>query len=272
MASNASLRVEKPLPPQRGFLETFRTDLWWVQPAITLAVYGFFIVYVNWAIMTPTGYWFENYLGPVYSPELFGDSPHSWFGPKPGWWPGWLFFSPALLVMWAPAGFRMTCYFYRGSYYKAFWGDPPACGVGEPRKTYWGENTWPLLIQNSHRYFMYVAVMFLPILAHDAWVAMWFPDGNGGKTFGLAAGSVIITINFLLLSSYLFSCHSLRHVIGGYLNQLSRKPVQAKAYSCVSCMNKYHPYFAWSSLLWVLFTDIYIRLLANGIVTDIRFF
>ena len=37
-----------------------------------------------------------------------------------------------------PAGsrrFRLTCYYYRGAYYKAFWADPPACAVGEPRKT-----------------------------------------------------------------------------------------------------------------------------------------
>src|SRR5436190_14008779 len=82
-------------------------------------------------------YFSGNYISPFYSPEILGDSPHSWFGPKPSWWPGWLIFSPALLVLWAPAGFRVTCYYYRGAYYKAFWADPPACTVGEPRKSYW---------------------------------------------------------------------------------------------------------------------------------------
>src|SRR6516164_3500107 len=76
-------------------------------------------------------YYSGPYLSPFYSPELFGASPHSWFGPQPGWWPGWLPFSPALLILWAPGGFRVTCYYYRGSYYKAFWADPPACTVGE---------------------------------------------------------------------------------------------------------------------------------------------
>ena len=76
---------------------------------------------------------FGPYLSPFYSPELFGDSPHSWFGPKPGVWPAWLPFSPALLILPIPGFFRLTCYYYRGAYYKAFWADPPSCTVGEPR-------------------------------------------------------------------------------------------------------------------------------------------
>jgi hypothetical protein len=44
-----------------------------------------------------------------------------------GWWPAALPFSAALLILWAPGGFRFTCYYYRGAYYKAFWQDPTAC-------------------------------------------------------------------------------------------------------------------------------------------------
>ena len=112
-----------------------------------------------------THYTFGPYLSPFYSPELFGTSPHAWFGPKPGWWPAWLPFSPALLILWAPGGFRLTCYYYRGAYYKAFWADPPSCTVGEPRKSYLGERRFPLILQNVHRYFLYLALVFLVILA-----------------------------------------------------------------------------------------------------------
>ncbi len=91
---------------------------------------------------------------------------------------------PLFLVLWAPAGFRLTCYYYRGAYYKAFWADPPACAVGEPRKGYPGENSFPLIMQNIHRYFLYIALLFILILAHDAWKAMWFSDGQGAKHFG----------------------------------------------------------------------------------------
>ena len=105
------------------------------------------------------------------------------------WWPSWLLFSPALLVLWAPAGFRLTCYYYRGAYYKAFWADPPACTVGEPRKGYPGENSFPLIMQNIHRYFLYLALLFILILAYDAWKAMWFSDSSGSKHFGIGVGT-----------------------------------------------------------------------------------
>ena len=61
-------------------------------------------------------------------------------------------FSPALLILPFPGSFRFTCYYYRGAYYKAFWADPPSCSVGEPRKSYLGENSFPLILQNIHRY------------------------------------------------------------------------------------------------------------------------
>ena len=79
------------------------------------------------------------------------------------WWPPFVRYSAAALVLWGPVGFRLTCYYYRGAYYKAFWADPPGCAVGEPRKRYLGERWFPLVIQNIHRYFLYVAVGFIAV-------------------------------------------------------------------------------------------------------------
>jgi len=103
--------------PRRSFGQTMRPDLWWVQPLFVFLGLGAFVVYSTWAALQGRNYYFGPYLSPFYSPEVFGASPHSWFGPKPGWWPAWLLFSPALLVLWAPGGFRLTCYYYRGAYY-----------------------------------------------------------------------------------------------------------------------------------------------------------
>ena len=255
---------------QTAFLQTRRRDSWWAQPLFILVGLGGFIVYSTWAAFQGSHYHAGPYLSPFYSPEIFGDSPHSLLGPKPEWFPGWLPWSPAFLILWAPAGFRLTCYYYRGAYYKGFWADPPACSVGEPRKSYLGENSFPLILQNIHRYFLYLALGFLVFLSYDVWNAMWFNDGPGGNVFGIGLGTLILAANVILLGGYTLGCHSLRHLVGGYLNRFSRVPVRAWAHDCVSCLNRRHMAWAWSSLVMVAFSDIYVRLCAMGIWSDWR--
>ncbi len=141
------------LPAQRPFGVTTRPDAWWLQPLLVFLGFSAFIVYSTWAAFQGVSdmksgtcsYWFggngANYLSPFYSPEFWGTSPHAIFGATlPSWFPAWAPFSPAFLILWIPAGFRFTCYYYRGAYYKAFWADPINCAVGEPRKTFLGEN------------------------------------------------------------------------------------------------------------------------------------
>lgn len=232
---------------------------------------GSFVLYATWAAFQGNHYYFAPYLSPFYSPELLGDSPHSWFGPKPDWWPVWLPFSPALLILWAPGGFRLTCYYYRGAYYKSFWADPPACTVKEPRKSYWGENSLPLILQNVHRYFLYLALPLLVILAFDVWSAMWFYDAKMGTTsFGIGLGTLILAANTGLLAGYTFGCHSLRHLLGGGRDEISKSPACQKLYQCAGCFNRRHMLFAWMSLFMVAFSDIYVRLCSMGIWTDWR--
>jgi hypothetical protein len=258
---------------QRRFGETARRDAWWVEPLVVFLALSTFVVYATWAAFQGDHYAFGPYLSPFYSPELFGDSPHSWFGPKPAAWPGWLPFSPALLILPVPVFFRMTCYYYRGAYYKAFWADPPSCTVGEPRKTYWGESAFPLIVQNAHRYFLYLALVLLLILASDVWKALWFIDpATGQTTFGIGVGTVVLAANVTLLSGYTFSCHSLRHLIGGCTDCVSRTPGGGAAYACVSSLNRKHMLFAWMSLVIVGFSDLYVRLCSMGVWSDFRIF
>jgi hypothetical protein len=230
-----------------------------------------FIVYSTWAAFQGKYYTSGPYLSPFYSPEIFGDSEHSWFGPKPGWWPVWLPFSPALLILWAPGGFRLTCYYYRGAYYKSFWADPPACAVGEPRKSYLGERSLPLVLQNIHRYFLYLALVFLVLLASDVYKALWFKDpATGSVHFGIGVGTLVLLVNVTLLSLYTFGCHSLRHLVGGCIDQLTRAPARKRVYDCVSCLNRRHMNWAWCSLCSVGFSDLYVRLCSMGIWSDWR--
>jgi hypothetical protein len=272
------------IPQPRRFGETMRPDAWWLQPLAVFLGFSAFIVYSTWAAFQGVAdvhnhtcsYWYggngANYLSPFYSPEFWGTSPHA-IGKLPGWWPDWAPFSPAFLILWIPAGFRFTCYYYRGAYYKAFWADPVNCAVGEPRKTFLGERSFPLIIQNVHRYFFYLAVLFIILLSYDAWLGMWFTDAVTGKEhFGIGVGTVVLILNAVFLAMYTFGCHSLRHLIGGFLDTKSKAPSCAKAYNCVSCLNTRHMMWAWISLFWVGFTDVYIRLCATGKIHDYIFF
>ena len=256
---------------QRSFGQTTRRDVWWLQPLVVFLGLSAFVVYSSWAALQGDHYSFGPYLSPFYSPEIFGSSPHNLLGPKPGWWPGWLPFSPALLILWAPGFFRLTCYYYRGAYYKAFWADPPSCTVGEPRKSYLGEHSFPLIVQNVHRYFLYLGLVLLCILARDVWNGMWFADATTGKeTFGIGVGTLVLATNVVLLAGYTLGCHSLRHLAGGFHDQISKAPICAPTYACLSCLNRRHMLWAWLSLFSVMFADVYVRLCSLGIWTDWR--
>jgi hypothetical protein len=263
------LPVAKP-PSARRFGETSRPDRWWVQPLVVFLGLGTFVVYSTWAAFQGDHYRFGPYLSPFYSPELFG-SDHAWFGPKPGWWLSGLPWSPAFLILWAPAGFRFTCYYYRGAYYKAFWADPPSCAVGEPRQSYLGERSFPLVLQNVHRYFLYLALLFIAFLAWDAWESLWFVDPvTGEHAFGIGVGTLVLTGNVVFLGGYTLGCHSLRHLVGGGLDRLSGASLRFTAWRGVSCFNRRHMLWAWMSLVWVGLSDLYVRMCSMGIWSDVR--
>jgi len=142
------------------------------------------------------------------------------------------------------------------------------CAVGEPGfrgKNYRGERKWPLLIQNSHRYFLYLAILFIVLLTWDAIKAF---DFNG--QFGIGVGTLIMVANPILLGLYTFGCHSFRHLIGGRKDVMSDSDLTKKCYDCVTHLNKSHMKWAWISMFYVAFVDLYIRLCASGTITDLR--
>jgi hypothetical protein len=245
---------------------TLRRDAWWIEPLLTALVLGGFGVYSTWAAWAGRNYAWGPYLSPFYSP-LF----------KPSWWP----LSPAFLILGAPLGFRASCYYYRKAYYRAFFLDPAGCAVGEPHRNYRGE-TGLFVLQNVHRFFMYLAVIFIFILAWDAILAMMWPatgvlpsgDMAGGRrTFGIGVGTLVMVANVVLLACYTFGCHSLRHLVGGKVDCYSCAFGGKARYGLwrgVTVLNERHMLFAWMSLFGVALTDVYIRLCAMGIIHDMR--
>jgi hypothetical protein len=126
-------------------------------------------------------------------------------------------------------------------------------------------------MQNIHRYFLYLALIFLFVLAWDVWKGMWFIDAaTGGHEFGIGVGTIVLAVNVVMLAGYTFGCHSLRHLIGGALDELSGKAVRQPMYTCVSCLNRRHMMWAWCSLFTVGFADLYVRLCSMGIWRDYR--
>jgi hypothetical protein len=262
------------LPVKRSFGETRRTDAWWLQPLAVGLGFLAFIIYSTWAGYQGAFYSSGNLLSPFYSPELWypaGEpSPHALLGPQPGWWPAFLPYSPAAVILWAPVSFRLTCYYYRGAYYKAYWPGPPNCSVGTPGTGYKGERRFPLILQNVHRYTLPFALLLLMFLSHDAWKALWFATSGGAEELGLSLGTLVLTTNVVLLGGYTFGCHSLRHLVGGGIDRLANRPVRRTAYACVSWCNARHMKWAWASLVWVGFSDLYVRLCSMGIWVDWR--
>jgi hypothetical protein len=228
------------------------------------------------------------YLSPFYSPLFYdAQSPHAWFSQaKPGWWPGGLAFSSALLILGGPVLFRFTCYYYRKAYYRAFWMDPPACGVGEPRHSYWGERYFPLILQNIHRYTLYIAIGFLIFLWWDVLVAFWWHTDRSGTyypgsgRFGFGLGTLIMLVNIVLLTGFTLGCNSMRHLAGGRLNCFAcpRRDGEGEQklktgfylWRWVSRFNTHHMEWAWLSLFSVGFTDFYIMMCSRGVWSDLR--
>ena len=234
---------------------TLRRDAWWLEILPVALVLGLFGVYATLRAFEGAYYEWGPYISPFYSPLI---------DPEHRWWP----FSPALLILGAPLGFRVTCYYYRKAYYRAFFLDPPACAVGEGRRHYRGETAFPFILQNLHRYFLYLALIFLIFLGYDAVRAFWF-DGR----FGIGVGSLVLTANAVFLSLYTFSCHSLRHLVGGKLDCFSCVSFgrsRLNAWRLTSALNERHMLFAWLSLFSVGLADLYVRLVASGALTDPR--
>ncbi len=281
---NASI-TEVVLGGTRGGpdVKTLREDKWWKLPLVTVLGLSAFVVYATWAAVWGDSNFFylpHNIISPFYSPCLAhackaaGDTGSPVFD----WWR----LSPALIILVFPLGFRMTCYYYRKAYYRSFWRAPVACAVQDARPGYTGETRAPLIIQNIHRYFFYAGLVFNVLLTIDAVQGFIWPTlhhqlvhgqyvtQSGG--FGMSVGSLVLCVNATLLWIYSLSCHACRHLCGGQIRSFSKHPIRHKLWKFVTPLNARHMTFAWCSLFFVAFTDLYVRLVASGTITDFKIF
>jgi len=248
-----------------GFGATARRGRWWVAPVLTavgLTVFGIYSIVV--AVMG-TDYLYTrggaHYLSPFYSPDL-----KSWGLHLP--------FTYAFFVIWVPLGFRLTCYYYRKAYYRAYFLSPPACAVAGPsRRRYRGETALPYILWNAHRYFLYLATIVLGFLCYDAVRAFFFRDSDGSLHVGVGLGTLVMLANVVLLSLFTFGCNSLRHLVAGRLDCFTcsvAARTRHRLWRRVNVLNARHMEWAWISLVGVGLTDLYIRLASAGVFHDPR--
>jgi hypothetical protein len=267
----------RPVPVMLGGVRggpdarTLRRDRWWANPSVTVGFLTAFIVYSTWAVFQNAHYYVgasahRDLISPFYSPCLTASCVH---GARGALFITWWAISPGILVLGGPLGFRLTCYYYRKAYYRSFWQSPPACGVADGHKSYSGETRFPLILQNIHRYFFFIALIFNTILTIDAIMAFRLP-GDGG--IGVSLGTVVLVMNATLLWLYTLSCHFCRHVCGGNVNQFSKHPVRHKIWTLLSPLNARHMQLAWASLTFVAVADIYVRLVSSGAFHDPKIF
>lgn len=256
-----------PLPMKKGFGATDRIDAWWKGPAAMAFYLGIMVVYATWRGFMEADFWIfaefgrsagtqtmaienqgSHVLSPLFSPLILPDE-HSWIPMQLQW------LSPAMFILIFPAGFRATCYYYRKAYYRVFFQHPTACAVSKPWNSYTGE-TKLLVVQNLHRYFMYAALAYLPILTFDVYLALRFGDG-----WGVSVGTLVLALNVILLGGYTLGCHAFRHVVGGGANDWTSSGLarlKYKLWKFSTKLNEKHKDWALYSLFWVMFADFYV--------------
>ena len=82
---------------------------------------------------------------------------------------------------------------------------------------------------------------------------------------------VLFLVNVILLTGYSLSCHSLRHLVGGRVDCFSctrARRVRYTLWQRVTDLNRNHMWWAWTSLITVTAADLYVRLIALGVITD----
>jgi hypothetical protein len=252
--------IDNPLPTVTP-VKVRPSPRWWLPSAFTATTLVAFIAYSTYAVLVNRDYYVRPYLSPLYSPCVALSCPDR-FGPLVGsWWR----FSPAILALIVPVGFRLTCYYYRKAYYRSFLLTPAACGVRDARRRYSGETRLPLVAWNLHRYLWYLALPFNAYLTYDAVQAFRFPGG-----IGVGPGTVLLCASAATLWLYSFSCHSCRHLCGGCLDNFDNAPTRYSIWSTVSRLNRHHMLIAWVSLSLVMATDLFIRLVAIGAIPNWR--
>ena len=248
-----------------GSLVTDRNDKWWLLPLVEDILIGIFVIYtlvVMFFFTDGMTYAPMGYVSPIFGINVIPQS----FYQSLGW--NTAAISTAWIFIWAPLGFRASCYYERKLYYRGFFLTPPACTVSGPdikRGNYKGESALPFILNNFHRYFFYATFVLMVLQTLDVLFAL---------QYGIGLGTILMAITAVFLSFYVYGCHAFRHWIGGRVDCYDcgvKGKIQYKGWRIVSKLNEKHNVWFWCSLIMVMVVDFYIHLVASGMIHEIPF-
>ena len=211
---------------------TLRQDRWWLQPFTIAFILTIFIVYSTWAAFQNRYY----FVGAGFGRDLI--SP---------------FYSPCIggvCVPGAKAGFAIN--WFRLS---------PALLI----------LIFPLGFRFTCYYYRrsyYAGLVFNVFLTIDAVEAFREP----GIGWGVSVGTIVLCVNAVLLWMYSLSCHACRHLCGGHVKSFKAHPIRYRIWKFLTPLNAKHMNLAWTSLIFVALTDVYVRLVASGAISDYKLF
>jgi hypothetical protein len=255
--------ITLPLPMKKGFGATDRVDKWWIEPFWMATALALAMVYTALRVLVWDGgihYDDHRVTSPIFSPDILHMlhiSNH----------PGWM--NSAMLILWIPFGFRGTCYYMRRVYHRTFFQNPTGCMVAKPELNYsigYKGERGLFVINNIHRYMLYLAIIILSIKFYDVVLTTDF----GGGTRGISIGTLILGIESFLLFMYVSSCHSFRHIFGGGMDRWRGgiSGVFGSIYRSVSKVNVHHSFWFWTSLAMVFLGDLFVIAVSENIISD----
>ena len=105
---------------------------------------------------------------------------------------------------------------------------------------------------------------------HSA-AGVWHDSGAQDPLVGLTLGGKYV-LRELLASGGMGVVYRGRHLVGGGTDCMScgEATMRHKSWKLATWFNERHMLFAWTSLVWVGGTDLYIRLVSMGVLRDLN--
>ena len=146
-------------------------------------------------------------------------------------------YSPALLILIFPLGFRLTCYYYRKAYYRSFW--LVAAGLRRGRRPRQLQRRDPVPADPPEHPPLLLLdpadLQLHPHLRRHRW-----PSASRASASASASARWSSCVNAVFLWLYTLSCHACRHFCGGQVKQFSKHPVRYRLWKLVTPLNARH--------------------------------